>query len=57
MLKSNLKRKDLIYPDLCYQIMGILFDVWIKVGFGYKENFYQKATAQGLKISGLHFKE
>ncbi len=57
MLKSALRRKDLIYPDLCYQIMGVLFDVWSKLGFRYKEKFYQKAITQGFEISRLHFKE
>ena len=57
MLKAKIKRKDLIYPDLSYQIIGILFDVWIKMGFGYKEKFYQKAAAQGFKVSGLYFTE
>jgi len=57
MLKTELKRKDLIYPDLCYQIMGILFQVWKDIGFGHKEIFYQKATAQGLQDFSLPFKE
>jgi len=57
MIKIELKRKDLIYPELCYQVIGILFDVGVKLGFGHKENFYQKAVANGLRISGLSFKE
>jgi len=52
-----LKRKDLVYPDLCYQIMGVLFDIWLKMGFGHKENFYQKAVAHGLETAKLKFGE
>jgi hypothetical protein len=31
-----IKRKDLIYPELCYRIMDVLFEVWAKLGFGHK---------------------
>jgi len=54
---KNLKRKDLIYPELCYQIMGVLFEVWSRLGFGYKENFYQKSIGEEFKNIGLKFKE
>lgn len=57
MAKPKLLRSDLIYPELCYQIIGILFDVGIEVGFGHRENFYQKAVAEGLKQGGLIFQE
>lgn len=53
----KLKRSDLIYPELCYQIIGILFDVWTRVGHGHRERFYQKAIADGLKASGFSFRE
>ncbi len=57
MPRAALKRKDLVHVDLCYQIMGVLFDVWKNVGYGHKEKLYQKAIAQGLKASGLRFRE
>ncbi len=57
MLKTEIKRKDLIYPELSYQIMGILFDVWKEVGTGHKENFYQKAIANDLICKKLSFEE
>ena len=41
----ELKRKDLIYPDLCYRIIGILFDVYNELGIGYQEKYYQRAIA------------
>ncbi|MEK7482012.1 MAG: GxxExxY protein [Patescibacteria group bacterium] len=46
-----------IYPELSYKIIGILFNVWNDVGYGHKENFYQKATALGLKNENIHFNE
>ncbi len=52
-----MKRKDLIYPDLSYKVIGILFDVWSNVGIGHKENFYQKAVSAGLKLEKLRHKE
>ena len=57
MLKAKLKRQDLVYPDLCYRIIGILFEVWTKIGPGHKENFYQNALAQEFKIANIDFKE
>ncbi|MDP3004075.1 MAG: GxxExxY protein [Candidatus Azambacteria bacterium] len=56
-MNDNLKRKDLVYPDLCYQIIGILFDVYNNLGYGRSEKVYQRAVALGLKDSGLEFKE
>jgi hypothetical protein len=41
---SQLVRKDLIYPELSYQVTGVLFSVWSAVGAGHKEKFYQKAV-------------
>jgi GxxExxY protein len=52
-----LRRNDLVYPTLSYQIVGILFDAYNKLGFGLHEKNYQKAIAQGLMISRLKFQE
>jgi len=58
MQKSpKLKRKDLIYPELCYQIMGILFEIYKELGSSYQEKYYQKIVATELKKYGLRFKE
>jgi GxxExxY protein len=56
-MKTTILRKDLIYPELSYQIIGILFEVWTKLGFGHKENFYQNAIAQEFTNLDLKFKE
>lgn len=53
----NLKRKDLVYPELSYKLIGILFEVWNELGYGYQEKHYQKAIAKALKDVGFKFKE
>ncbi len=50
-------RDDLVYPELSYKIVGILFAVWSNVGSNHKEIFYQLAVAQDLKLSKLIFVE
>ncbi len=57
MGKQELKRKDLIYPELSYQIVGVLFSVGTEFGYSHKESFYQKAIVEGLRLAGLKFQE
>ena len=53
----ELKRKDLIYPELSYQIVGILFEIFKQLESGYQEKYYQKAVALELKRCELKYKE
>lgn len=53
----ELKRKDLVYPELSYEIIGTLFDVFNELGFGYHERHYQRATSELLKEKGIKFEE
>jgi len=55
--QPRLKRNDLIYPDLCYQIIGILFEIYRQLGGGYHEKYYQRIVASELAKCGLHYKE
>lgn len=48
---------NLIYSDLSYQIIGILYDVYNTVGFGHPEKYYQKAIAIALKTQKIKFSE
>ncbi|MCX7778669.1 MAG: GxxExxY protein [Patescibacteria group bacterium] len=57
MSKKLLRREDLIYPELCYQIIGILFDVYNRLGYGLSEKVYQRAVALSLKNAKLKFQE
>jgi GxxExxY protein len=50
-------KSDLVHPDLCYKILGVLFEVWTTVGCGHKEKIYQNAVAVGLKNAGFDVKE
>ena len=52
----KIRRKDLIYPALCYKIVGILFDVYNEGGAGHKEKYYQRAIALALSTNGIAFK-
>ena len=55
--KYELRRKDLIFPELSYQIIGILFDVYNELGGGHHEKYYQGAVALGLKECDVFLKE
>jgi len=54
---TDLQRKDLIYPELCYQIVGALFEIFKQVGGGYKEKYYQNMVAVELKNRNLLYKK
>lgn len=54
---KKLKRDDLIYPKLCYQVMGILFEAYRQLGPGYQEKYYQKVVALELKNCKLNYKQ
>lgn len=50
-------KSNIIYPELSYQIVGILFSVFNSLGYGYKEKYYQRAIAHELKTAKLPFRE
>lgn len=54
---KKILRQDLVFPELNYTIIGILFEVYNNLGPGYKEKYYQKAIATALKNAGILFKE
>jgi len=49
---QQLIRKDILYPELSYQIIGILFEVSNSLGHGYQERYYQKAISTLLRGTG-----
>jgi GxxExxY protein len=54
--KGRVYKPDLIYPELSYQIVGVLFDIFLQLGYGYRESQYQKVTEVAFKSAGLNFK-
>ncbi len=56
-MRRGLQKSDLVYPDLCYKIVGSLFKVWTDLGPGHKEKLYQKALAEEFKKVGLEFRK
>ncbi|MBU2082035.1 GxxExxY protein [Patescibacteria group bacterium] len=52
-VKPELKRDDLIYPDLSYKVVGCAFDVHNSLGSGHHEKYYQRALAEAFKEKGL----
>jgi len=45
-----------IYKDLSYKIVGIVFDVYNDLGYGYQEKYYQRAIEKYLLINKTKFK-
>jgi GxxExxY protein len=48
---------ELIYPELSYKIVGILFKVHSRLGWRYQEKYYQRAVEIALKGDKLSFKK
>lgn len=52
MLSDNNK---IIHKDLSYKIIGILFDVYNTLGYGYQEKYYEKAIDQYFCKNNIKF--
>ncbi len=48
---------DLVYPELSYKVIGILFNVFNELGYGYQEKYYQRAVATLFKKNNIAFCE
>lgn len=46
---------ELIYPDLSYKIVGLVYKVYNELGYGYQEKYYQRAYAEELKDKEIKF--
>jgi GxxExxY protein len=53
---DNDKKAELLYPELSYQLMGILFKVHNKLGTKYLEKHYQNAIETKLKILKIPYR-
>ena len=55
--KTKIIKTDLIYPEVSYKIIGILFDVYNNLGPGYQEIYYQRAISSVFKKEKFNFRE
>ncbi len=46
---------NLVYPELSYKIVGVLYEVYNNLGFGYKEKIYQRAIEKELETLGIKY--
>lgn len=49
------KQSKLLFPELSYQIVGLLFDVHKKLGGGYQEKHYQRAIEKLLQRDKIKY--
>jgi GxxExxY protein len=55
--KNKRINADLLYADLTYKIRGAIFTVYNELGFGHKENIYQKALIKEFGILNISHKQ
>ena len=53
MNKEGIK---IYHKELSYRIVGIIYDVYNELGYGYKEKYYEEAIAHAFDKFGLKFK-
>jgi len=56
-VKYKVLKEDLIYPELSFKLVGYAFEVFKKLGYGHREDVYQKAYAEMLKTNNHNFVE
>lgn len=54
---TNIKTNKVIYPELSYKIVGILFKVHSTLGNKYQEKYYQRAIAVEFKNQDVNFEK
>lgn len=54
-MSSGEGKKELIYPELSYKIVGVAFGVFNEVGYGLPEKVYQKALEREFELQGIPF--
>ena len=54
---NRLKREDILYPELSYKVVGLLYNVHNEMGYGFLEKYYQKGIASEFRKSNIEFQE
>ncbi|MCX6740466.1 MAG: GxxExxY protein [Candidatus Parcubacteria bacterium] len=50
-------RDDLLHKELSYKVVGVLFNVYNELGYGYQEKYYQKAIERSLDLQGIKYQK
>ena len=53
-MKAEVKKQDLLFPELSYQIVGCAFEVFKEIGPGHLEKIYQKALAKAFQRKNIN---
>lgn len=55
MIRNQLRRDDILYPELSYKIIGCAFNVYNALGSGHSEKYYQRAFCEAFSEQSLSF--
>lgn len=50
-------KRELVYKEECYEIAGVMYDVFNSLGYGHIERIYQKAIAEEFRRRKVDYKE
>ena len=56
-MKPPIRRNDLVYPELSYQLVGFAYEVFDELGPGHSEKTYQRSYALMLRTNNHNFEE
>lgn len=48
-------KNKVIYKKISYEIVGVLFEVYNQLGYGYRESSYEKAIAEIFRQKNIKF--
>lgn len=54
-MQGGVFQDKVIYKELSYQIIGILFNVYNELGYGHSEKYYYKAINKELLLQNIKF--
>lgn len=55
-MKAAQNKAELVYKELSYKIVGILYDVYNELGYGLQEKYYEKAIGASFTREKIKFK-
>ena len=56
-MRAEVKKQDLLFPELSYRIVGCAFDVFKEIGPGHLEKIYQRALAKAFQRKNIKYQE